>query len=188
MWTNSVIYTTVWGKNWTQKDTVLLRLRSPARSLGFTILGEIFVYVTIFNPTIDVVTFSFRGWCMLGVLFYANIHLSRTWMSGSFDSVQWNACVHRLDLYLYSHLKEFWGNGVRTHVNSNGKSPLLEKILPREGSNPQCCIQQDSEPNTLPMSYSNRWALFKQCLSTSPSHTCIHYNAMLILCMFYYYT
>ena len=31
-----------------------------------------------------------------------------------------NACVHRLDLGLYSHPKEFWGNGVRTHVNSKG--------------------------------------------------------------------
>ena len=30
-------------------------------------------------------------------------------MSGSFESVQWNACVHRLDLSLYSHPKEFGG-------------------------------------------------------------------------------
>ena len=44
-------------------------------------------------------------------------------MSGSFESVQWNACVHRLDLGLHSHLKEFLGNGVRTHVNSKGKIP-----------------------------------------------------------------
>ena len=36
----------------------------PAKSLGFTILGEIFVYVTVFNPTIEVVTFRLRGWCM----------------------------------------------------------------------------------------------------------------------------
>ena len=46
-------------------------------------------------------------------------------MSGSFQSVQWNACVHRLDLGLYSHPKELWGNGVRSHVKSKGKkSPL----------------------------------------------------------------
>ena len=44
-------------------------------------------------------------------------------MSGSFVSVCWNACVHRLDLGLYSHPKEFGGNGVRTHVNSKGKIP-----------------------------------------------------------------
>ena len=34
-------------------------------------------------------------------------------MSGYFESVQWNAYVHRLDLGLYSHLKEFLGNRVR---------------------------------------------------------------------------
>ena len=44
-------------------------------------------------------------------------------MSGSFESVRWNACVHRLDLGLWFHLKEFLGNGVRTHVNSRGKIP-----------------------------------------------------------------
>ena len=44
-------------------------------------------------------------------------------MSGSFESMRWNARVHRLDLRLYSHPKEFWGNGVRTPVNSKGKIP-----------------------------------------------------------------
>ena len=45
-------------------------------------------------------------------------------MSGSFESVKWNACVHRLDLSLYSHPKEFAGNVVRTNVNSKGKTSL----------------------------------------------------------------
>ena len=49
-----------------------------------------------------------------------------------FESVRWNAYVHRQDLGLYSHPKEFWGNGVRTHVNSKGKSPLPEKFSPQE--------------------------------------------------------
>ena len=31
-------------------------------SLGFTIVGDIFVYVTIFNPTIEVVTFLVHTW------------------------------------------------------------------------------------------------------------------------------
>ena len=62
-----------------------------------------------FNPTIKVVTFRLRGWCVLGVFFVAGIHSSRTWTSGSFESVRWNACMHRLDLGLYSHPKEFWG-------------------------------------------------------------------------------
>ena len=36
--------------------------------MGFTILGEILTFVTVsFNPTIEVVTFRLRGWCMLGV-------------------------------------------------------------------------------------------------------------------------
>ena len=56
-----------------------------------------------------------------GCVFVAGIHPSRTWMSGSFESVRWNACVHRLDLHLYSHQKQFLGNGVRTLVNSKGK-------------------------------------------------------------------
>ena len=46
---------------------LLLLLHSPTISLGFTILGKIFAYVTIFNPTIGVVMFRLRGWCMLGV-------------------------------------------------------------------------------------------------------------------------
>ena len=46
---------------------LLLSLRSPAISLGFTILGGILGYVSVFNPTIEVVTFRLRGWCMLGV-------------------------------------------------------------------------------------------------------------------------
>ena len=57
-------------------------------------------------------------------------------MSGSFESVQWNACVHRLDLGLYTHLKEFGGNGVRSHVYSKGKILSMGKILLRGGSNP----------------------------------------------------
>ena len=42
-------------------------LRSPAFPLGFTILGEIFAYVTVFNPTIEVATLRRHGWYMLGV-------------------------------------------------------------------------------------------------------------------------
>ena len=39
----------------------------PALSLEFTFFGEIFVNVTVFNPTIEIVTFRLCGWCMLGV-------------------------------------------------------------------------------------------------------------------------
>ena len=66
-----------------------------AISLGFTSLGEILANVTVFHPTIEVVTFRYvdGGW-----VFVAGIHLSRTWMSESIESVRWNVCVHRLDL------------------------------------------------------------------------------------------
>ena len=73
-----------------------------------------------------------------GCVFVAGIHPSGTWTSGSFESVRWNACMHRLDLGLYSHPKEFlgeWG------VNSKGKIPSTEKV-PRGGSNPRRCGQR----------------------------------------------
>ena len=71
-----------------------------------------------------------------GCGFVAGIHLPSTWMSGSFESVQWNACMHRLDLSLSYHLEEFLGNGVIIYVNTKGKSPLLE-------------VQRRIEPTTL---------------------------------------
>ena len=55
-------------------------------------------------------------------------------MSGPFESVRWNACVHRPDLGLHSHPKELWGNGVRTHAKSKGKIPSTggsENAAPR---------------------------------------------------------
>ena len=82
-----------------------------------------------------------------GCVFVAGIHLSRTLMSEYSESMWWNACVHRLDLGLYSYPKEFLGNGVRSHVNSKGKIPCTGKILLRRGSNPQRCIKPDDEPN-----------------------------------------
>ena len=82
--------------------------------------GEIFAYVTVFNhhPTIEVVTFRLRGWCLLGVfLLLAFTRLGHEYQDpGSFESVRWNACVHRPDLILYSHPIEFLEIGVRTHV------------------------------------------------------------------------
>ena len=89
-----------------------------------------------------------------GCLFVAGIHPYRTWMPGSLESMRWNACKLRLDLSLHTHPKEFWWNRVRTHVDSKGKILSTRKILLIEGSNPGWCITQDSEPNTLPTSYS----------------------------------
>ena len=49
-----------------------LLLRSPATSPGFTILGEIFAYVTafFFHPTMEVVTFHLHEWCIHGVFLF----------------------------------------------------------------------------------------------------------------------
>ena len=89
--------------------------------------------------------------------FVAGIHPSRTWMSGSFESMCWNACVHRLDFSLYSHPNVFLGNEFRTHDNSNGKIPSNGKTFLRGRSNPCCCIMQDSEPNTRPRELFRPW-------------------------------
>ena len=81
--------------------------------------------------------------------------------------VRWNAYVQRPDLGLYSHPKKFWGMESDPMFTPREKSPLAEKknlprrgwnprrcILPRRGWNPRRCIKQNSEPNTLPTSYS----------------------------------
>ena len=52
-------------------------------------------------------------------------------MSGSFESVQWNACVHRLDLNLYSHPKEFFGERSQNPCQLQEKNPLYQKRPPR---------------------------------------------------------
>ena len=85
-------------------------------------------------------------------------------MSGSFESVLGNACVHRLDLRLYSNPNEFKGNGIRIHVSSKGKIPSTGKMFLRGGSNPHRCMKPDSEPNTLPTSYSGLPTLYFICL------------------------
>ena len=102
-----------------------------AISLGFTILGEIFAYVAVFEsnrwgghiPSLCVVH--------AGCVFVASIHLSGTWMSGSFESLWWNASVHRLDLGFSLIQKSFLGNGVRIPVNSKGKIPSTGLNFPQ---------------------------------------------------------
>ena len=83
-------------------------------------------------------------------------------MSGSFESVRWNACVHRLDLDSYSHPKEvfilfyfslfifffFFRKWSPNPIYPHGKNPIYRRL--RGGSNPRRCITHFSEPNTLP--------------------------------------
>ena len=64
-----------------------------------------------------------------GFVFFASIHPSRTWMSGSFESVWWNACGLRLDLGLYCHPKRWGGGGgVKSEpmLTPRENNPLLQ--------------------------------------------------------------
>ena len=60
-----------------------------------------------------------------------------------------HVCTDQTSVYSLIR-KSFGGNGVRTLVNSKGKITSTRKILLRGCLNPQRCIKQDSEPNTLP--------------------------------------
>ena len=106
-----------------------------------------------------------------GCVFVARIHPSRTQLLGSFEPVQWNACVYRLDLGLYSHPKQIQGMESEPMLTLKEKSPLCGKL--RGGLNLQCYIMQEGEPNTLPTSvlaainliYTAGW-----CVSGVPCH------------------
>ena len=61
--------------------------------------------------------------------------------------------MHRLDLGLYSHSKEFLGNGVRTHVNFKGK------MRPPTGGSKQdrtrdAVLRRIASPTHYQLSYS----------------------------------
>ena len=127
---------------------------SPARPLGFTILGKTFAYVTILNPTTEVVTFRLPGWCMLDVILlpaFTRLEHERQDLLSLCDGMH----VRTDYTSVYTLIrKSFLGNGATTHVNSKGKIPSTGNILPRGGLNPRRCIKQESKPNTLPTSYS----------------------------------
>ena len=124
-----------------------------AISLGFAIMGEIFAYVTV-SLSRNRGSHILSSWMVhAGCVFVANTHLSRTWMSGSFESVQWHACVHRLDLGLYSS-KRVLGNGVRTHENPLYQGLLLTYLCP-----------------SLPVEYRP---------STTPRHRTLFWTALVI--------
>ena len=62
------------------------------------------MYLTIFNPTIEVVTLSLRGWYVLAV-FVAGIHTSMTLMNFEGSRPEW--CI-LIMIYLYSKDTPFW--------------------------------------------------------------------------------
>ena len=93
------------------KDTLLLLLRSQLDLWGSPFLVRLLRMWPCFNPTIEVATFRHRGWYILGVLLPAFIRLGHECQA---LFIPYDACVHRLDLGLYSHPKEgffFFGGG-----------------------------------------------------------------------------
>ena len=114
--------------------------------LGLTTVGEISVCVTIFQSNHWGSHIPTSWMVQAGCAFVAGIHPSRTWTLQSFESVQWHACVHWLDLGLYSHQKEVLGNAVRTHTNSKGK-------IPSTGSSKDWTHDPTSHRTTSPIHY-----------------------------------
>ena len=91
-------------------------------SVGFTIFGEIFAYVTVFNPMIEVVTFCLRGWCMLGVFLLPAFTCLRHQCQDLLSLCNGMHCAQTRPWFILSSKRVLW-NGVRTHVNSKGKIP-----------------------------------------------------------------
>ena len=92
---------------------LLLPLASQLYLWGSPFLVKFFVYVTIFQSNYWGSHIPSSWMEHAGCVFVDSFYLSRTRMSGSFESVEWNACVHRLDLGLYSSSERILGNGVR---------------------------------------------------------------------------
>ena len=88
-------------------------------------------------------------------------------MSGSLESVRWNTCEHRLDLGLYSHPKEVWGNRARTHVNSMGKIPSTGKTIFR-GLNLTQGVKSAHQPSTNDEDWVQVQVLFRVCRVADP--------------------
>ena len=77
----------------------------------------------------------------------AGIHLSRTWMSGSFESMRWNAWVHRLDPVYTERVLGEWNQNLCQH---QGKYALYRRL--RGGWKPRHC--RTASPTHCRSSYS----------------------------------
>ena len=67
-------------------------------------------------------------------------------MSGSFERVRWYAHVHRLDLSLYSHPKEFGGMESEPMLAPREKSPLPEKFSSEEDQTHDAASSRTASP------------------------------------------
>ena len=145
--------------------------------MGFTILGEIFAYVTVcdrfLNPTIEIVRICLRGWCMLGVfLLPAFTHL------GHEHQDLFSLC-DGIHVFTDSHPKEFLRNGVRTHINSKGKVPSTRSS--EEDRNFDTASSRTASPTHYRLNYSGphsniiiqtyKWLSNAMCQSGAQNHT-----------------
>ena len=65
-------------------------------------------------------------------------------MSGSFESVRWNACMHRLDLGLYSQV--FLEMESEPMLTPREKSPLPENFSPEEDQTHDAASSRTASP------------------------------------------
>ena len=67
-------------------------------------------------------------------------------MSESCESVRWNACVHRLDLGLYSDPKEFLEMELEPMLTPREKSPLPEKFSSEKDRTHEAASSRTTSP------------------------------------------
>ena len=139
-------YSNPWDQNQFSNQSQIFTSSSssvfPAISLGFSIFGEIFVW--LFFQSNHRGSYI-RGWCMLGVI----LLLAFTRLGHECQdllSLCHERYVCRLDLSLYSHLKELQGIKSELMLTPCEKSLSTGSLWGR--SNLPCSIMQDSKPNT----------------------------------------
>ena len=117
-----------------------------------------------FNPTIEVVTFHPRGWCMLGMfLLPAFTCLGHEWQGLLSQCNGMHVCTDYISVYTLIW-RSVWGNGVRNHVNSKGKIPSTrdsEEVWARNAASPRT-----ASPKRYQLSYSGPvWGLKQEAIS-----------------------
>ena len=101
------------------RHSLLRLLHSQLYLWGSSFWVRFLTISLFFNPTIEVVTFCLRGWCMLGVFLLPAFNCL-----GHECQDLWSPCdgMHVCtDWTFYFYLKGFYRHGVGTHVNSKGK-------------------------------------------------------------------
>ena len=110
---------------------------------GSPLLGEIFAYVTVFfflNPTIKVVTFRLRGWCVLGVFLlpaFTCLGHERQDLLSPCDGMY----AQTRPRFILSSERVFGGMEFEPMLTPREKSPL-PKMSPEEDRTPRRCGQR----------------------------------------------